>query len=62
MLCLALAAASAASCLATVSAAALTAAILAYSEIAGVPDGPWRVTAAVHAMRSAILYIYLIIL
>ena len=58
LLCLALAAASAATCLATVAAAALTAATLAYSEIAGVPVGPWRVTAAAHAMRSAILYIY----
>ena len=58
MLCLALAAASAATCLATVSAAALTAAILAYSEIAGVPDGPWRAIAAADAIRSAILNIY----
>ncbi len=58
MLCLALAAASAATYLATVSAAALTAAILAYSEIAGVPDGLWRVRAAADAMSRQILYIY----
>ena len=60
MLCLTLAADSAATCLATVAAAALTAAILAYYEIAGVPDGflGATVAAAANAIRSAILYIY----